>query len=216
MNNLILTLDTTTATCSIAVGNDKILIESTQKILGTETIEQLPELLTKLLDNNDINFNSLNLMAVCVGPGSYTGTRIGISLMQGIQSALGIDLIGIRKDDLIFHNYRNTNDQITVILDAGRGKLWVRNYLSSNTLDFKASEGEIISSLESLTLDESKAIISEVESINFRNFIKLNQSVAEMMLIYIQDKLREDNTFLQTHQSISPIYFTFFSQPKSH
>src|ERR1700755_306539 len=54
----------------------------------------LPQI-SRLLSENNMSVSDLQLIAACSGPGSFTGVRVGLSLAQGFQSALGIRSLGI-------------------------------------------------------------------------------------------------------------------------
>lgn len=92
---LILQIETATQTCSVALAeNGKLLhlVERTEKNIHAAAITLFIE---ELLLQSNKKFSDLDAIAVSMGPGSYTGLRIGVSTAKGICFALDIPLIGI-------------------------------------------------------------------------------------------------------------------------
>lgn len=92
---LILHLETSTNTCSVALsrGADLLSIRETDEQKAHSTL--LTVFIDETLKEADIQPSSLNAIAVSKGPGSYTGLRIGVSVTKGMAYGLGIPVIGI-------------------------------------------------------------------------------------------------------------------------
>ena len=98
---IILALDTSTRTGSAALlsGSD-IIEEFTGDSLQSWT-ERLPGDLNGLLELNRLDISRVNFCAVTVGPGSFTGLRVGIATMQGLAFSRKFPLIGISALDAL-------------------------------------------------------------------------------------------------------------------
>lgn len=98
---IILALDTSTRIGSIALlsGSD-IIEEFTGDSLQSWT-ERLPGDLNGLLERNRLDISLVSLCAVTVGPGSFTGLRVGIATMQGLAFSRKLPLIGISALDAL-------------------------------------------------------------------------------------------------------------------
>ena len=83
---------------SISLFLDNSCID-TRKIQNNSS--QLPEIINKLIPDNKIDINILDYIAVTIGPGSYTGVRVALSLSQGIGYSLGIPLVPINTMDIL-------------------------------------------------------------------------------------------------------------------
>lgn len=93
--SLILQIETATQTCSVALAeNGELLnvIEKTDRNIHASNITLFIEELLKLSNKN---INDLDAVAVSMGPGSYTGLRIGVSAAKGLCYALDIPLIAV-------------------------------------------------------------------------------------------------------------------------
>ena len=92
---LILSIETATPVCSVALAKDHEVIalkESTKKNSHSEIVTVFIE---ELLRENHFAFSGLDAVAVSKGPGSYTGLRIGVSTAKGLCYALDIPLLSV-------------------------------------------------------------------------------------------------------------------------
>lgn len=98
---LILTLDTTTRAGSVGVfRRDSPIAVKTGDPTRTHG-ERLPEDIIRLLTRAEVSLEAIDVFAVAIGPGSFTGLRIGIATMQGLALAHGKGLIGVSALDAL-------------------------------------------------------------------------------------------------------------------
>ena len=98
---LILSIETSTKTSSIAIHDEGTLISSLNIHLEKSHSEYLTPSIKNLLASSGLNINSMDAVAISKGPGSYTGLRIGTSTAKGICYALGAKLIAINSLEAI-------------------------------------------------------------------------------------------------------------------
>lgn len=92
---LILSIETATKVCSVAVHQKGVLLGLNEIHLDNVHSQKIMGSISALLGQLSIECNSLDAVAVSSGPGSYTGLRIGVSVAKGFAYALDIPLIGI-------------------------------------------------------------------------------------------------------------------------
>ena len=93
---IILTLDTSTKNCSVALFNgNKIIALKEQNSDGYTHAEQLTLFIEEVIKSANLTLKEIEAIAISKGPGSYTGLRIGTSTAKGLCYALGIPLISI-------------------------------------------------------------------------------------------------------------------------
>ncbi|MEL6557882.1 MAG: tRNA (adenosine(37)-N6)-threonylcarbamoyltransferase complex dimerization subunit type 1 TsaB [Bacteroidota bacterium] len=92
---MILSLETATTTCSVALINEGDLIAEQNYYLDKSHSSLLPAIIEELLVNCNVQKMQLQAVALSDGPGSYTGLRIGSSIAKGLCFALDIPLIAI-------------------------------------------------------------------------------------------------------------------------
>ena len=93
---LILGIETATKNCSVALFKDGIVIAEKECISdGYSHAEQLTLFIHQVIDSAKITLKKVDAVALSMGPGSYTGLRIGTSTAKGLCYALDIPLIAI-------------------------------------------------------------------------------------------------------------------------
>lgn len=127
----ILAIDTTSTGLSIAlVKGDKTYSFTKQIGKSGHSATLMPEI-DNMLKSHDVNVNDLDVVAVNVGPGSFTGIRIGVSAMTAIAFATGAKRVAVTTFELIAHQRGN----ILAAVDAGHG----------NTYLAKCENGKVLS-----------------------------------------------------------------------
>ncbi|MEJ7765924.1 MAG: tRNA (adenosine(37)-N6)-threonylcarbamoyltransferase complex dimerization subunit type 1 TsaB, partial [Acidimicrobiales bacterium] len=66
----------------------------------------------------------LDAVAVDVGPGLFTGMRVGIATAQGLAVALGIGVYPVRSLDVLAHPFRHSGRPVAAVVDARRGEVF--------------------------------------------------------------------------------------------
>jgi len=93
---IILAIETTTKNCSVALFDNGILVQLKERNSGDYShAEQLTLFIKEVLRESNITLKEVDAIALSMGPGSYTGLRIGTSTAKGLCYALGIPLISI-------------------------------------------------------------------------------------------------------------------------
>lgn len=91
----ILSIESATTMCSIAMGIDGEVSAIMEVNEGYSHAEQLAPFVQEILLKSAVNLNDLDAIAVSKGPGSYTGLRIGVSLAKGLCYASGKPLVAV-------------------------------------------------------------------------------------------------------------------------
>lgn len=92
---LILNIDTSTSICSVALARDGNTISLKENKEGLNHSVLLGSYIDDILKDNQITANQLDAVAISMGPGSYTGLRIGVSMAKGLCFAAEKPLIAI-------------------------------------------------------------------------------------------------------------------------
>jgi tRNA threonylcarbamoyladenosine biosynthesis protein TsaB len=98
---LTLALDTTTRAGSCALARDGVVISEAGGDDRQSHDARLPGELMSLLEGAAVSLDEIDLYAVAIGPGSFTGLRVGIATMQGLAYAAGKPLIGVSGFDAL-------------------------------------------------------------------------------------------------------------------
>lgn len=125
---MILAIDTATRWTSIAIHDGRsVLAEHGWYGRNTQTQEVSPALQT-LFRQASISVADLSAIAVAIGPGSYTGLRIGLGVAKGLALPHNIPLIGIGTLDVLVAGIPPTNTHLVAVIEAGRKRIIAGRY----------------------------------------------------------------------------------------
>lgn len=120
----ILGIDTSTPIGSIALmDGDNLVAEHTLNIVQAHSSRLMPAI-DSVLKWGDIRVEALDGCAVGIGPGSFTGIRIGVATIKSVCYALDTPIVGISTLEAIAYNLRSTNGVICPLLDARRSEIY--------------------------------------------------------------------------------------------
>ncbi len=100
-NTKILSIETATKSCSIALTEGRELLGETSLFIPQVHVERLVVMINDLLSDLRLKQSDLDAIGVSIGPGSFTGLRIGLSVAKGIAFALNKRIIAVPTLDAI-------------------------------------------------------------------------------------------------------------------
>ena len=125
-------LDTSTRKVGLALFDGvQILSEVMWQTKDYHTVELAPSV-ADMLARSDVKVTDLTALAVAIGPGSFTGLRIGLALAKGLALANRLPLVGVPSLDILAAAQPVRQGLMVAILRAGRGRLAVGWYQASN------------------------------------------------------------------------------------
>ncbi len=125
---LILSLETSTGCGSIALTrNGKLLAEATTRPEVTHS-RRLLGTVSWIMQAVGVDWSEINGIGVSLGPGSFTGLRIGLAAAQGLALAAGIPLVGVETLDALAMACVGVTDRICPVLDARKQEVYVAYY----------------------------------------------------------------------------------------
>jgi tRNA threonylcarbamoyladenosine biosynthesis protein TsaB len=106
----------------------------------------------------------LNLVAAGMGPGSFTGIRIGVATALGLAQSLSIPFAGVSGLDAMVHQYTFPDGRIGALLDAHRSQVYFGEYVSRNGRIRRAGESRLlyVSDLEQELADRHLYIVGDL------------------------------------------------------
>ena len=131
MNATLLALETATDVCSAALMQDGTLCAEASLHRPRVHAEQLAPLVRDLLARSEMAPADLDAIAVSMGPGSYTGLRIGVSTAKGFAMAADAVLIGVPTLEALAASllpYAHPGDVVAALIDARRDEVYAAAY----------------------------------------------------------------------------------------
>jgi tRNA threonylcarbamoyladenosine biosynthesis protein TsaB len=146
----ILAVETATAWQSVAiVEGDTVLARSDEDAAGSHARRLVPAI-DRLLTSCGMTLTDMEGLAVSIGPGSFTGLRVGLATVMGFRSVTGLPLAAVPTLEAMAWNLRGTEHLLCPMLRARAGEVyWARyQWLSGSAL--KQMQEEQVSTVETL------------------------------------------------------------------
>jgi tRNA threonylcarbamoyladenosine biosynthesis protein TsaB len=126
---MLLAIDTSTHVVGVALyDSTQVISESVWTSRAYHTVELAPAI-ADMLERSQVKFQDLSAVAVALGPGSFTGLRIGLALAKGMALAGHLAIVGIPTLDVLAAAQPPSDLPLVAVLQAGRGRLaagWFR------------------------------------------------------------------------------------------
>ena len=132
---LILHIETATSVCSAAVSRGKELTDIRETKDPRSHASRLSPFIDDLMKSNSLSFSDLDAVSVSLGPGSYTGLRIGVSTAKGIAYGANLPIIGVSGLKAMANGFLDSfkgklsdEDLLCPMLDARRMEVYTALY----------------------------------------------------------------------------------------
>jgi tRNA threonylcarbamoyladenosine biosynthesis protein TsaB len=116
---MLLALDTSTALAGVALYDGTLRAEATWHAGRNHSVQVMP-MAVRLLEDQGLGPGDLTAVAVAIGPGSYTGVRVGLALAKGLAVARRLPLVGVCTLDVLAAPFLAAGRPVRPALDAGR------------------------------------------------------------------------------------------------
>lgn len=140
---ILLALETATSTCGVAVLDGDTVIAEAHLHRPRVHAERLTPLVEDVLDHADVTTTALDAVAASMGPGSYTGLRIGVSTAKGWALSADAAFVGVSTLEAYaapLCSVAAPGDVVCALLDARRDEVYARAYRrTTDGLDEHAS-----------------------------------------------------------------------------
>ena len=146
---IVLGLDTCLASCSVAVRDGERLLASAREVMARGHQERLAPMAQAVMAQAGLGFNQLDRIAVTVGPGSFTGLRVGIAFAKGLAAALDLPAVGIGALEALA---AEADGLVFAVVDARRGQVYVQGF----------EDGRALMAPDALTAETAAARIAEL------------------------------------------------------
>lgn len=145
---MLLALDTSTRTVGVALYDGvQVVSEAMWHSRDFHTVELAPAV-TEILVKSGLRPTDLQAVAVALGPGSFTGLRIGLALAKGLTLARRLPMIGVPSLDVLAFSQPVLYDTLAAVLRAGRGRLAVGWYRAVDQAWQNSADIELMSAAE--------------------------------------------------------------------
>lgn len=212
---LVLAIDTATKIGSVALYDDKIgVIGEINLYVKVNHSNVIMDAVDSLFKLSGLNIKDVDRIAVTIGPGSFTGIRIGTAIAKGLAYSLKKPIVGVNELDVLAHMGENREDIIVPLIDARKERVYFSKYRYVDGILLREEEykdGELREILEELkgkkvtfigdgaTVNEK--LINEILEKDYTIFSKANSIPRAGVAAQISLHLPEDNLY-----TLEPLY----------
>jgi tRNA threonylcarbamoyladenosine biosynthesis protein TsaB len=125
---LILGIESATARVGCAIGGHEGIIASAHSSRGRRHAESLAPQIQFVCEQAGVSLSSIGAVAVDIGPGLFTGLRVGVTTALATATALRVPMIGVTSLDLLAFPVALSGRRIMAVVDARRGEVFHASY----------------------------------------------------------------------------------------
>lgn len=127
-----LSIETSSKICSIAILEDNKLIKKIELDNGLTHSETLMPLIKQILEETHFSLSEMDLLVCDIGPGSFTGIRIGVATVKAFSDSLNIPAVGISSLEALAYSIKD-NGYICSIIDCKNDNCYYALYSLNNS-----------------------------------------------------------------------------------
>jgi tRNA threonylcarbamoyladenosine biosynthesis protein TsaB len=212
---LVLAIDTATKIGSVALYDDKIgVIGEINLYVKVNHSNVIMDAVDSLFKLSGLNIKDVDRIAVTIGPGSFTGIRIGTAIAKGLAYSLKKPIVGVNELDVLAHMGENREDIIVPLIDARKERVYFSEYRYVDSILLREEEykdGELRDVLEDLKGKKvtfigdgaivNEKLINEILEKDYTIFSKANSIPRAGIAAQISLHLPEDNLY-----TLEPLY----------
>ncbi|MFA7430306.1 MAG: tRNA (adenosine(37)-N6)-threonylcarbamoyltransferase complex dimerization subunit type 1 TsaB [Rhodospirillaceae bacterium] len=124
----VLAFDTAAGGCAACLWEDGVVLARAGGAMVHGQAEALVPLLQDLLAGAGVGWDDLDRIVVTVGPGSFTGLRIGLATARGLAVATGLPVVGVTTLEAYAHGIRQAEGTILAAVDTRRDDVYVQAF----------------------------------------------------------------------------------------
>ncbi|GAB6138791.1 tRNA (adenosine(37)-N6)-threonylcarbamoyltransferase complex dimerization subunit type 1 TsaB [Halanaerobaculum tunisiense] len=137
---LVLAVDSSTDVGSVSLLNEEKLIgEHLLNLEQTHSQRLMPQII-ELVTSSGYQLEELEGIGVAIGPGSFTGTRIGLATAKTLAQSLQLPIVGVSTLEAIAYSCKYVTDYICPVIDARGGRVFTTLYQGGDQLEAKRKE----------------------------------------------------------------------------
>lgn len=150
----VLGIDTSSMATSIEVIEDnKLICEYAVNTKKTHSQKLMP-MIENMFLTSDLKINEIDMVAICIGPGSFTGLRIGMATAKAIAHVRNLPIVGVNSLEVLAGNMDLSDKKICSILDAQKTQVYTSKY---------KYEGKKLIQLEDVDVLDIQDVIKSIE-----------------------------------------------------
>ncbi|MEW5693432.1 MAG: tRNA (adenosine(37)-N6)-threonylcarbamoyltransferase complex dimerization subunit type 1 TsaB [Candidatus Hydrogenedentota bacterium] len=125
MSEYILGISTSCGKGSVAISCDSRLLFESETYFNREFSSRLLPMIDHSINQAGLTKKEIKYIAVDIGPGSFTGIRIGVATALGLVRGLGLKVAGYTSLELILNSFEELKERVVPIIQAGKNEFYI-------------------------------------------------------------------------------------------
>jgi tRNA threonylcarbamoyladenosine biosynthesis protein TsaB len=126
----VLVIDTALDACMAAVFDDGVALGMRSETMARGHSERLGGFVRDSVAGSGDGFRAIARIGVTIGPGSFTGLRVGLAFAQGLGAALGLPVVGISTLAALARSADGGRGATAAVIDARRGQVYMQTFIN--------------------------------------------------------------------------------------
>lgn len=135
---MILVIDTSGPVCAAGIydAGKNAIVASKSEMLGKGHAERLIPMIDEVLSEGGLTLKDMTRIGVTVGPGSFTGIRVGVAAARGFALSLGIPAVGVTTLQVVAEQVLEIDPPapVVAVIDAGRAEIFAQAFLPGGVM----------------------------------------------------------------------------------
>lgn len=177
---LTLAIDTSTNVLSVALLRGETVLTALTEPTKNNQSEILMSRISELMQTCNLTPSVLEKIVVAVGPGSYTGIRVGVAAAKSLAYALDIPIVGVSSLEVMAHllfECGTDDDLVAALIDARRGTVFAAVYDSGGALEVAAGHFELKVLLEKIPSEKSISFVGDETLASKAQWVRSEQAL---------------------------------------
>jgi tRNA threonylcarbamoyladenosine biosynthesis protein TsaB len=134
---IVLAIDTAGVDCAAAVydSSTDTMLSRVSETIGRGHAERLMAMIEEAVSTSGLGLDAVEKIGVTVGPGSFTGIRVGVAAARGLGLALGVECVGVCTLDVLARTVPETDAPVLAAINAHRDEVYVQAFRNGSSLD---------------------------------------------------------------------------------
>lgn len=142
----LLVIDTALTACTAAVFEGAQRLAARSEVMARGHAERIGGFVRDAMNASGLTFADMDRIGVTVGPGSFTGLRVGLAFAQGLGAALDLPVVGLGTLTALAASDRDGGEPLAAVVDARRGEVYLQIF----------EGGEPVSAPEALIVEAAR------------------------------------------------------------
>lgn len=195
-----LVIDSSVSKMTVAVKNDEKTVSAVYDI-GMKQSETIVCAVDYVMEKCGLLPENLDYTAMCIGPGSFTGLRLSVSVLKALTLSFNVPLYGFSTLEVYEFPYKNSGSSVLTCIDAKKDRFYARIIDSKNNLILDDGDYEVKEILSSIKKIKNQILICGPSSKELKNILDLQFSENSLLTFEIQPS-PENALFKMAEESI--------------